>query len=100
MGPAVPADRFVVQVETRIGDPMSDRVVVHSVKSDAAPASDVLQRLRDKGIEIIEQQPHMVLVSGDLQTVSQALGDALGWSVSKLTTTPPPSTRERVLKRP
>lgn len=79
---------------------MSDRVVVHSVKCDAAPATDVLQRLRDKGIEIIEQQPHMMLVLGDLQTVSQALGVALGWTVSKLVTTPPPSTRERVLRRP
>jgi hypothetical protein len=79
---------------------MSDRVIVHSVAADAEPVDEVAQRLRDGGIEIVEQQPHMLLLSGDRQAVGRALGAARGWSVSGLTTVPPPRTREQVLKRP
>lgn len=79
---------------------MSERVVVHSVAVNSKPDAEVARRLRENGVEIIEQQPHMLLVSGDRQTIGRALGDAHGWSVSALTTVPPPRTRERVLKRP
>jgi hypothetical protein len=79
---------------------MSERVVVHSVEANAEAGTEVARRLRDKGIEIIEQQPNMFLVSGDHQAVGDALGGARGWHVSPLTKTPPPSTRQRVLKPP
>jgi len=35
----------------------------------------------------------MLLVAGDKETVGHALGDAQGWSVSEVTTVPPPTTR-------
>jgi hypothetical protein len=79
---------------------MSERVVVHSVEADAEPGTEVAQRLRANGVEIVEQQPNMFLVSGDHKAVGAALGGARGWKVSPLTTVPPPSTRQWVLKPP
>jgi hypothetical protein len=79
---------------------MSDRVVVYSVAADAEPGAEIARRMREKGVEIIEQQPHMLLLTGDPQTIGQALGGARGWKVGGETMTPPPRTRERVLKRP
>ena len=79
---------------------MSDRVVVYSVAADAEPDAEVARRLREKGVEIIEQQPHMLLLSGDPQAIGQALGAARGWRIGGETKVPPPRTRERLLKRP
>jgi len=79
---------------------MSERLVVHSVAADAEPNADIARRLRDGGVEIVDQQPHMLLVSGDRQTIGRALENVRGWKVSELTKVPPPRTRERVLKRP
>jgi hypothetical protein len=79
---------------------MAERLVVHSVVPDAEAYTEIARRLREGGVEIVEQQPHMLLVSSDRQTVDRALGNVRGWSVSALTTVPPPRTRERVLKRP
>jgi hypothetical protein len=79
---------------------MSERVVAYSVTADAETAVEVVKRLQDKGVEIVERQPHMLLLSGDLQTIGRALGDARGWRVGGETKVPPPTTRERVLKRP
>lgn len=79
---------------------MSERMVVHSVASDAEPDAEVFQRLHAGGIEVIEQQPHMLLVLGDRQAIARALDGARGWSISALTSVPPPRTRERVLRRP
>ena len=79
---------------------MASRVVVHSNQADAEAVEKITVRLRAHGVEIVEEQPHMLLVSGSKETVGQALGDARGWSVTDLTTVPPPSTRQRVLKEP
>ena len=79
---------------------MSERVVAYSVTAEAESDTEVVKRLQEQGVEIIERQPHMLLLSGDPQTVSQALGSARGWRVGGETKVPPPSTRERVLKRP
>jgi hypothetical protein len=79
---------------------MGERIVVHSVTDDAEADGEVTRRLKNAGIDIIEQQPHMLLVEGDHQAVRRALGDIRGWVVSPVTETPPPRTRERVLKKP
>ena len=79
---------------------MSERAVAYSVTADAEAEAEVVKRLQDKGVEIIERQPHMLLLSGDPRTIGQALDGARGWRVSEETKIPPPSTRQRVLRRP
>lgn len=79
---------------------MVSRVVVHSNQVDADAVETITGRLRARGVQIVEEQPHMLLVSGTKATVDDALGDAHGWSVSDLTTTPLPSVRQRILKEP
>ena len=79
---------------------MSERVVAYSVTADAENDVEVVKRLQDKGVEIVERQPHMLVLSGDPQTISEALGGARGWRVSGETKVPPPTTRERALRRP
>ena len=79
---------------------MAKRVVVHSNRPDAETVEKVAGRLRARGVEIVDQQPHMLLVAGDKETVGHALGDAQGWSVSDLTTVPPPTTRFSIGKPP
>jgi hypothetical protein len=79
---------------------MGDRVVVYSIAADAESASGVAQRLRSNGIEIIEEQAHMLLVCGNRKTISRAIKDTAGWSISELRTVPHPQTRPRVLKKP
>ena len=79
---------------------MASRVVVHSNRPDADAVEKVAGRLRGRGVEIVDQQPHMLLVAGDKETVGHALGDAQGWSVSEVTTVPPPTTRFSISKPP
>jgi hypothetical protein len=79
---------------------MSESVVVYSVAPDAEPEADIAQRLHAKGMAIIEQQPHMLLVEGEEFIVREALGNAHGWKACALTTVPLPNTRERVVRRP
>jgi hypothetical protein len=79
---------------------MSERMVVHSVSANAELDTAVAQRLHAGGVQVIDQQPHMLLVEGDKATIFRALNDVRGWTVSPLTTVPPPRTRERVLRRP
>ena len=79
---------------------MGNRVVVYSVGADAESASGVAQRLRSSGVKIIEEQAHMLLVSGNKETISRAIEDTAGWSISELRTIPPPETPPRVLKKP
>jgi hypothetical protein len=79
---------------------MSERIVAYSVTADAEAEAEVVKRLQEKGVEIIERRPHMLLLSGDPQTIGQALGGARGWRAGGETKVPPPSTRGRVLKRP
>jgi hypothetical protein len=79
---------------------MSDRTVVFRADPNSEPSEKVAARLRAGGVEIVEEQPNMLLVAGAKQIVSKALGDARGWSLSPETKVPPPSTREKVLKPP
>ena len=79
---------------------MGERMVVHSVATDAEADTEVVRRLKDAGIEIVEQQPNMLLVYGTHPTIWRALGGARGWTVSPLTKTPPPRTRQQVRKKP
>jgi hypothetical protein len=72
---------------------MANRVVVRKNRPDADTVEKVTGLLRARGVEIVEQEPHMLLVSGDKETVGHALSNAQGWSVSDLTTVPPPTTR-------
>jgi hypothetical protein len=79
---------------------MSDRTVVFRADPNSEPSEKVAARLRAGGVEIVEEQPNMLLVAGAKQIISRALGDAQGWSLSAETTVLPPSTREKVLKPP
>ena len=79
---------------------MSDRVVVYSATSDSEAAGSVAARLRARGVEIVEEQPKMLLVSGATDAISHVVGGARGWNVSAETKVPPPSTRKSVLKPP
>jgi hypothetical protein len=76
-----------------------DRVVVHSVAPSADSADQVVLRLRSRGVEIVEEQPHMLLVSGTKETVGDALGDVRGWKVTDLVTVPRPRTRVSVSRK-
>lgn len=79
---------------------MAKRVVVYCAGPDAESVGNVAARLRDGSVEIVDQQPHMLLVNGPERTVRRALGDARGWQVGPLTTVPPPSPRHKILKPP
>jgi hypothetical protein len=79
---------------------MSERMVVHSVSADAEADAEVAQRLHAGGVLVIEQQPHMLLVEGDKPKIVGVLNHVRGWTVTPLSTVPPPRTRERVLRRP
>ena len=79
---------------------MDTRSVVHMVGPDSEPVSGIAARLRTQGIEIVDEQPNMLLVSGSRNTVADALGEARGWSVSEVSTVPRPRTRPQVLRKP
>jgi len=42
----------------------------------------------------------MFLVSGQKEAVAKVLGNTAGWKVTEETTTPPPSTRQRIERSP
>jgi hypothetical protein len=79
---------------------MSDRVVVYSATPECDHADRVAARLRAGGVEIIDEQPHMLLVSGPDAAISKALDAVSGWSVTGLTEVPHPPTREKARRRP
>jgi hypothetical protein len=79
---------------------MADRVVVHRFAPDGETAEDIAERLRTAGAEILESQPHMLLVSGARESIGRALTGARSWRMAELQTVAPPRTRERVLKPP
>ena len=79
---------------------MNDRTVVFRAGSNSEPSEQVAARLRAGDVEIVEELPNMLLVSGTKKTVGKALGDAPGWSLSVETAVSPPPTREKVLKPP
>ncbi|MCP3400971.1 MULTISPECIES: hypothetical protein [unclassified Bradyrhizobium] len=79
---------------------MSERTVVFRADPKSEACESVVKRLRAEGLEIVEQQPNMLLVAGAPRAISKALGDAEGWKLTEETSTPPPKTREKVLKPP
>lgn len=79
---------------------MAERSVVFRADPNSESSDKIASRLRAEGIEIVEEQPNMLLVTGARQTISKALANAEGWRLTAETTTPPPSTREKVLKPP
>ena len=79
---------------------MNDRSVVFRAGPDSEPSDKVAARLRAGGVEVLNEQPNILLVMGASHTVSEALGDVPGWRVSGETKTAPPVTREKALKPP
>lgn len=79
---------------------MAERIVVFRADPSSESSDKVASRLRAEGVEIVEEQPNMLLVAGAKQTISKALGNAEGWKLTPETKTPPPSTREKILKSP
>ena len=79
---------------------MTDRLVVHRFAPDGETAEDIAARLRSAGAEILETQPHMMLVQGARDLIARALGGARSWRMTDLQSVPPPGTRERILKPP
>jgi hypothetical protein len=77
---------------------MAERTVVFRADPNSESSDKVASRLRAEGVEIVEEQPNMLLVTGAKQTISKALAE--GWRLTVETKTPPPSTREKVLKPP
>ena len=78
--------------------PMAERTVVYRANPNSESSDKIASRLLAGGIEIVDEQQNMLLVNGATQAISKALGDAPGWSVSAETKTPPPNTREKILK--
>jgi hypothetical protein len=79
---------------------MAERTVVFRADPNSESSDKVASRLRAGGVEIVEVQPNMLLVTGAKQTISKALANSGGWSLTAETKTPPPSTREKILKPP
>jgi hypothetical protein len=79
---------------------MADQVVVHRFAPDGETAEDITARLRTAGAEILDAQPHMLLVSGARDGIARALDGARSWRMADLKTVPAPDTRQRVLKPP
>ena len=79
---------------------MAERTVVFRADPKSESSDKVASRLRAGGIEIVEQQPNMLLVTGARQAISKALADSGGWSLTAETRTAPPDTREKILKPP
>ncbi len=79
---------------------MSERTVVFRAGPESEASESVAERLRAGGVEIVEQQQNMLLVAGARRAISAALANAEGWKLTAETTTPPPKTREKILKPP
>jgi hypothetical protein len=86
--------------QTESTNSMSDRTVVFRANPNSETSDKVAARLRAGGVEIVEEQPNMLLVTGAEQTISKALGEAEGWSLSTETKVSPPSTQQTILKPP
>jgi hypothetical protein len=79
---------------------MAERTVVFRANPNSESSGQVASRLRAGGVEIVEEQPNMILVDGASQAISKVVGAIDGWSHTAETKTPPPRTREKVLKPP
>jgi len=69
---------------------MSERTVVFSAGPNSETSEKVAARLRAQGIEIVDEQPNMLLVSGARPAISKALGDSGGWKLTAETKVAPP----------
>jgi hypothetical protein len=79
---------------------MGQPLVVHAVAQDALDGEEVARRLKAAGVSIVDQQRRMMLVEGAESEIARALGGAHGWAVAPTVTTPPPSTRVKIQRRP
>jgi hypothetical protein len=77
---------------------MSERIVVFSAGPDSEASEKVAARFRAEGIEIVDEQPNMLLVAGARPAISKALGDSAGWKLTAETKVAPPNPRMKVLK--
>ena len=77
---------------------MAERTIVYRANPNSEASDKVASRLRASGIDIVDEQQNMLRVNGAIPMISKALGDAAGWSLSSETKTPPPKTREKILK--
>lgn len=76
------------------------RTVVYRGASSSEPTEKVAGRLRAAGVEIVDETPHMLLVSGAKKNISRAVNDAEGWSLTAETGIALPPTREKISKPP
>jgi hypothetical protein len=76
-----------------------DRTVVYRAGSSSESTDKVVGRLRAAGVEIVDEQPHMLLVSGAKKNISKAVDDAEGWSITGETTVSHPPTRETIRRK-
>jgi hypothetical protein len=79
---------------------MSERTVIYRAGPDSEASEKVAARLRAEGIEIVDEQPNMLLVAGAAHAINKALGDAGGWKLTAETRVAPPDQRAKVLKPP
>jgi hypothetical protein len=79
---------------------MGNGVVVYSAEAVSEKAGNVSARLREHGVEILEEQPQMLLVSGPRRAIDHALSDSRGWNLTPLTKAPPPRTQYQIRKPP
>ena len=79
---------------------MTDRVVVYSAKPDSEASGSVAERLRARGVQIVEEQPTMLLVKGAADAIKHVIDQVDGWDLTAEQKVEPPRTRERVLKPP
>ena len=77
---------------------MAERTIVYRAHPNSQTSEEVASRLRAEGIEIVDEQQNMLLVNGAMKTIGKALRGAEGCSLSAETKTPPPNTREKMLK--
>jgi len=79
---------------------MTDRVVVYSSGANSEASGTVADRLRASGVQIVEEQPKMILVKGASAAIKKVVDKIPGWDLTAEETVEAPPTRERVLKPP
>ena len=79
---------------------MGDRVIAYKSSPNSEDAASVAMRLRARGVEIVDEQPQMLLLSGADDVIGHVIGAAPGWKVTVEETVAPPRTRESVRKPP
>lgn len=79
---------------------MADRTVVYRGDTDSESTASVSRRLQAQGIEIIEEQPDMLLVSGAPNVIHDIVDVTKGWNASAETVTPRPDTEFSATRPP